>query len=82
VVTTDTTGCPEIVHDGTTGFVVPYEAEAMAERIVQLMDKPGLRREWGRAAQQRIVQTFNWDGMADQYARVFLEVAGQSFGTA
>jgi len=75
-VTTGTAGCPEIVHDGETGFVVPYTAEAMAERIVHLIDDPQLRRELGRAAQQRIRQTFNWDRMADQYADVFLEVTG------
>jgi glycosyltransferase involved in cell wall biosynthesis len=51
-VTTDTTGCPEIVRDGETGFVVPYEADAMGERIVQLIDNPHLRRDFGRAAQQ------------------------------
>jgi len=76
VVTTDTTGCPEIVRDGMTGFVVPYETEAMAERIMQLIDNSQLRRELGRTAQQWIAQVFNWDQMADQYAKVFLEIAG------
>jgi len=80
VVTTDTTGCPEIVQDQVTGFVVPYESKPMAERIVQLVDHPHLRSEWGKAAQQRIAQIFNWDCMADQYAQVFLEVAQQSAG--
>jgi len=76
VVTTDTTGCPEIVRDGMTGFVVPYETEAMAEKIMQLIDNSPLRRELGRAAQQRIAQGFNWDQMADRYAEMFLEIAG------
>ncbi len=76
VVTTDTSGCPEIVRDGMTGFVVPYETEAMAEKIMQLIDNSQLRRELGRTAQQWIAQVFNWDQMADQYAKVFLEIAG------
>jgi len=75
-VTTGTTGCPEIVLDGKTGFVVSYTAEAMVERTVQLVDDPQLRHELGKAAQQRVSQTFNWDQMADQYARVFLEIGG------
>lgn len=75
-VTTDTTGCPEIVCDEETGFVVPYEAHALARRMVQLLDSPQLRQDMGSAARQRIAQMFNWDRMADQYARVFLEVAG------
>jgi glycosyltransferase involved in cell wall biosynthesis len=76
-VTTDTTGCPEIVRDGKTGFVVPYEASAMAERILELIDGPKLRREMGRNAREWILQTFNWDQMADRYADVFIEVAGK-----
>jgi glycosyltransferase involved in cell wall biosynthesis len=74
-VTTDTTGCPEIVVSGRTGFVVPYRAEAMADRILQLVDDPALCRELGKQAQERILDRFNWDQMAAGYARVFLEVA-------
>jgi glycosyltransferase involved in cell wall biosynthesis len=75
VVTTDTSGCPEIVRDGKTGFVVPYEAGAMAHRILQLLDEPQLRLAMSREAKQRIRQRFNWDQMASAYAQVFLEVA-------
>jgi glycosyltransferase involved in cell wall biosynthesis len=75
VVATDTSGCPEIVRDGKTGFVVPYEADAMAERILQLMDNPQLRLEMGREAQEWIRRRFNWDQMASAYAQVFLDVA-------
>lgn len=74
VVTTDTTGCPEIVRDGITGFVVPYKAKALAQRVLQLMEAPRLREEMGREAQKWISETFNWDHMADQYADLFLEV--------
>ncbi len=75
VVTTDTSGCPEIVRDGRTGFVVPYEAAAMAEKVLLLMDNPQLRLDMGRAAQEWIRRRFNWDQMASGYAKVFLEVA-------
>jgi glycosyltransferase involved in cell wall biosynthesis len=78
VVTTDTSGCPEIVRDGKTGFVVPYEADAMAERILQLMDSPRLRLEMGSEAQEWIRHRFNWDQMASAYAEVFLDVADGS----
>jgi glycosyltransferase involved in cell wall biosynthesis len=74
-VTTDTSGCSEIVVDGRTGFTVPYEAEAMADRILTLLDNPQLCRELGKHAQERILERFNWDQMAAGYARVFLEVA-------
>lgn len=75
-VTTNTSGCPEIVQDGVTGFVTPYKATALAERVIQLMDRPQMRRDMGREAQKWILKTFDWDRMADEYAGLFLEVAG------
>jgi len=75
VVTTDTTGCPEIVRDGMTGFVVPYEAKAMAEKIMHLLENPQLRQQFGKQAKRWIAETFTWDQMADQYANLFLEIA-------
>jgi glycosyltransferase involved in cell wall biosynthesis len=76
-VTTDTTGCAEIVRDGITGFVVPYEATAMAEKTLELLDDAALRRDMGKAAQEWILKTFNWDRMAEQYANIFLKIGGQ-----
>lgn len=75
VVTTKTVGCPEIVLDGKTGFVVPYDAAAMADRILELVDNPRLCQELGKQAQEWIRQRFSWDRMASAYAQVFLEVA-------
>jgi glycosyltransferase involved in cell wall biosynthesis len=77
-VTTNTTGCAEIVRDGVTGFVVPYDAQAMAERSLQLVDNPGLRSDMRREAQQWVKSTFNWDQMADKYADLFQQIAGDS----
>lgn len=78
VVTTETTGCPEIVCDGRTGFVVSYDAKALADKVLQLMDSPQIRQEMGREAQKWISKTFNWDRMADQYADLFRTVSSQS----
>ena len=75
VVTTETTGCPEIVLDEKTGFVVSYDAGAMASRILQLVDSPALRRELGNHAQEWIKGRFSWQQMACAYAEVFLEIA-------
>jgi glycosyltransferase involved in cell wall biosynthesis len=76
VVTTDTTGCAEIVVEQVTGFVVPYDAEAMATKISYLLDDAQLRSAFGAAAQQRIREIFNWDQMVDRYAALFLELTG------
>ena len=75
VVTTQTTGCPEIVLDEKTGFLVSYDPGAMAKRILQLVDSPALRRELGSHAQEWIKGRFSWRQMACAYAEVFLEIA-------
>jgi glycosyltransferase involved in cell wall biosynthesis len=77
-VTTNTTGCAEIVRDGVTGFVVPYDAQAMAERSLQLVDNPRLRTDMGREAEQWVKSAFNWDQMADKYADLFRQIATES----
>jgi glycosyltransferase involved in cell wall biosynthesis len=77
-VTTHTTGCAEAVADGRTGRVVPYDAAAMAEGILDLLDRPDVRRELGQAARARIGAEFTWHAMAEAYAQVFLDVDAQA----
>jgi glycosyltransferase involved in cell wall biosynthesis len=76
-VTTNTTGCAEVVRDGITGFVVPYDAKAFADKVLSLIESPELRAEMSHEARRWIAETFNWDQMADRYASVFREVLGQ-----
>jgi glycosyltransferase involved in cell wall biosynthesis len=68
IVTTATAGCPEIVEDSVTGFLVPYEAKALADRAIQLLADPAMRREFGHRGQRRIRDLFNWERMVDGYA--------------
>jgi glycosyltransferase involved in cell wall biosynthesis len=80
-VTTRTTGCAEAVADGHTGIVAPYDAAAMAEGILTLLDRPDMRRDLGTAARERIGAQFTWHAMAGAYADVFLEVAAEARGS-
>jgi glycosyltransferase involved in cell wall biosynthesis len=68
------------VLDEKTGFVVSYDAEAMAARIRQLVDDSVLRRELGARAQEWIRRRFNWHQMASAYSEVFLEIAERQAG--
>ncbi len=77
-VTTDTVGCPEVVRDGVTGFVVRYDAAAIAEKLLTLLENEGLRREFRAAARRWIPSAFSWDQMAEGYAEVFREVARET----
>jgi glycosyltransferase involved in cell wall biosynthesis len=73
----DTTGCGEAVADGATGFVVPYEAAAMAAGLDTLLRDAALRRRFGDAGRRRVAQVFGWDAMADAYLEVFRDVAAR-----
>jgi len=72
-------GIKEVVVDGETGFLVPLEqmkespfeatnpdkfARDLAARINQLMKKPQLREEFGRAGRKRAEENFSWAAIA------------------
>lgn len=74
VVSTDVGDVARHVVDGESGFVVPVgDAEAMAERIGELLDDPGRRSQMGRAAREA-ASVFSPDAIAartlDIYERV------------
>jgi glycosyltransferase involved in cell wall biosynthesis len=49
----------------------------MATAIDTLLGNAGLRARLGEAGRRRIARVFSWDGMAEQYGRIFEEVAGE-----
>jgi len=77
VVTTATAGCPEVVEDGQTGFLVPYDATVLAHRVLELLADRRKCQAMGRAGQARVRELFNWDRMADGYAKLFREVVSE-----
>ena len=60
VVTTNVGGNPEVVEDGTTGFLVPAaNPEVLARAIELLAVDPARGRQMGRAGRQRVENNFN-----------------------
>jgi glycosyltransferase involved in cell wall biosynthesis len=74
VVTTATAGCAEIIRDAETGFVVPYDANAMARSVLDLIDNPALRKKFGDRAQLVVREMFTWDQMAEHYSKIILKL--------
>jgi glycosyltransferase involved in cell wall biosynthesis len=72
---TDTCGCSEAVAHEETGLLAPYDAAALSESVLRLVDGPHLRRGMGEAAHERTKRVFSWDAMADSYARLFETIA-------
>jgi len=86
VVATAVGGIPEVVEDGVTGLLVPYEARpdgtgtpvdpgalaaALADRVNELLAAPGRARELGLAGRARAVERFGWDVAAAETMRLY-----------
>jgi UDP-glucose:(heptosyl)LPS alpha-1,3-glucosyltransferase len=75
VVTTDQTGAAEVIENGVNGYVVsfPVVSEELTEKINLGLE---LDREKLMAANQKILEPFDWDKNVDQTLAVYQEIAG------
>jgi alpha-maltose-1-phosphate synthase len=86
VVATRTGGIPEVVEDGETGLLVPFEvgdvltrepadpsafAAAIAERINVLVADPDLARRMGIAGRARATEHFSWASLAEETVTLY-----------
>jgi colanic acid/amylovoran biosynthesis glycosyltransferase len=79
VVSTRHAGIPEVVDDGTTGFLVDErDVEGMAERMERLLAEPGLAGELGRSARRRIEAHFSIGSSISRLWEIILTAAGDS----
>jgi glycosyltransferase involved in cell wall biosynthesis len=68
VVATIFGGSQEVVREGTTGFVEnPFDVEAFAGRVAELLRSPELRARMGEAGHGRLLQRFTIDRLATEY---------------
>jgi glycosyltransferase involved in cell wall biosynthesis len=69
------TGPREIVEDGVDGWVVPDgDEDALAARLIALMDDPELRRRLGAAAVEKAAR-YDVAHLAERWERLFDELA-------
>lgn len=64
VVTTNVTGCREVVADGVNGLLVPArDVASLMLALRRLIDDPALRMCFGRAGRERAVSEFSSDSV-------------------
>jgi starch synthase len=88
VVASATGGIPEVVVDGETGWLVPFEqdpvtrfpsqpdvfARALADRISDLLADPAKAKRFGQAGRKRVEEKFTWNAIADQTIALYREL--------
>lgn len=76
VVATAVGGNPDLVSDGITGYLVPpSDPEAMARRVLELLNDESLRKRMGTAARARMEAVHSMPGMVRAYAELYSELA-------
>ncbi len=90
VVATATGGIVEVVVDGETGLLVPFEqaegdivprdpeafVTGIAERVNTLVADPERARAMGRAGRERAVSEFDWSAIARETSELYRSISG------
>jgi alpha-maltose-1-phosphate synthase len=78
-------GIPEVVADGTTGLLVPYDPDdpaafeaGLAARMAELLAAPDRANAMGAAGRERVLAEFGWPAIAQQTVEVYSEVLGRA----
>ena len=72
MVTTAAGGAVEAVVNGETGFVVPCgDAEAVAQKVLRLLDEGGLREKMIKASRKRVSTYFSADRAVEQIQSIY-----------
>jgi starch synthase len=91
VVGSATGGIKEVIVDGVTGYLVPFEPHAvtgfpeqpeqfakdLAAKLSDLLADPEKCRKFGEAGRKRVEETFSWSSIADQTVALYRELIEQ-----
>ena len=75
VVTSDADGLQENIQNGVTGFIVPRRnPEAMAEKIINLIQNPELRRNMGEKGRERVLKFFKIEDQIKSFENFYSDI--------
>lgn len=81
VVASDVGGIPEVVADGITGSLVPYDADdpagyqaRLADAVNALVAHPEKAERYGQAGRLRCIEEFSWAHVAEQTLEIYRKV--------
>jgi len=72
IITTDSPGCNDVVHEGVNGFFVPaQDSQLLRASITKLIEQPDLRHAFGKAARRIAIEHFDLSIIAEQTCDVY-----------
>jgi sugar transferase (PEP-CTERM/EpsH1 system associated) len=78
LVVTQAGGNPELVVDGSVGFLFPpSDVQALVKHLAMLAENPDLRRSFGEATRLRAVEQFSLERMIRSYRDLYFELAAK-----
>jgi glycosyltransferase involved in cell wall biosynthesis len=70
-------GTPEVVEHGKCGLLsAPGDIDALAANLLQLLDDPALRAQFGECGRSRVEQNFTPQRMASDFAAIYERMLG------
>jgi glycosyltransferase involved in cell wall biosynthesis len=71
-IVTDVGGCPEVVKDGETGFVVPVgDVEALTDKIEYLLDNEDMREMMGKLGREDMSERYGRKNVINKLKGVY-----------
>ena len=63
-----------VITDGQDGFLTPSTPGAIAERLIYLLEQPGLRAEMGQRGRAKVQAHYTWPKLAEQTEQIYRHV--------
>jgi glycosyltransferase involved in cell wall biosynthesis len=77
IVTTDVTGCRQVIENGVEGYIVPARSSAgLADAMQRLADDKELRHKMGAAARVRAEARFGQEGVVEAHFLIYRALTG------
>jgi glycosyltransferase involved in cell wall biosynthesis len=81
IVATAVPGCADVIQDGWSGYLVPTQSpEALAERILALLQNTSSAKLFGQRASKHVRKEFSLDVTIARYASIYRALAEPSDG--
>jgi glycosyltransferase involved in cell wall biosynthesis len=76
---TEHTGGPDIVRDGTDGFIIPVQdTERLKEKLLWCYENQEACGAMGSAARERVEESFKWKDYGDRVVSAYKELLSEN----